>query len=229
MINNGLEYNTERKQLIFGEYGRSVQAMVEHLLSIENRAERTRKAHTVVAVMANLNPAVKETEDYKHKLWDHLYLMSNLTLDVDGPYEKPEAEKITKKPDVIPYPGSPIKYRYYGRNCQNMVKYAADMETGQNKSDFIDLLASFMKNSSKNWNNEILAQEAITEHLSVMSDGKLQLTPEELTIYEQQQRKKKFNNGGGGGFHNSNNRNNFQQNRRGNFGGNRNNKFRKHK
>jgi hypothetical protein len=180
--------------------------------------------------MGTLNPAVKETEDYLQTLWDHLHIMGEFKLEVDSPFEKPEPEVLVRRPEIVSYTGSPIKYRYYGRNCQNMVRKAGDMEDGQSKRDFIDLLASFMKNSSKNWNNEALSQEAIIEHLGVMSESKLKLTPEDLTIYEmQQQKRRKYQGFQGGGNGGRGHYGNQQQGRR-NYGNSRGGKnFRKYK
>lgn len=178
------EYNSVRNQLVFSEYGRNVQRLVEYLGTIEDRDERNRKANTVIAIMGNLNPHLRDTADYKHKLWDHLFAMSNFTLDVDSPYPLPTPETINKKPERVAYLGNHIKFRFYGRNVQSMVKEAADMEEGEEKQYFINMIASFMRNSSKNWNDENLSPEAIAQHLEVLSEGRLKINPEELTLSE---------------------------------------------
>lgn len=218
------EYNSVRNQLVFSEYGRNVQRLVEYLGTIEDRDERNRKANTVIAIMGNLNPHLRDTADYKHKLWDHLFAMSNFTLDVDSPYPLPTPETINKKPETVAYLGNHIKFRFYGRNVQSMVKEAADMEEGEEKQYFINMIASFMRNSSKNWNDENLSPEAIAQHLEVLSEGRLKINPEELTLsevaryatntYRPNNNRNQRNQGNNRNFRNNNNRNPKQQQRR---------------
>lgn len=176
------EYNSTRNDLVLSEYGRNVQRLVEYLMSIGDRQERNRKANTVIAIMGNLNPHLRDTADYKHKLWDHLFAMSGFKLDVDSPYPIPTPEILNKKPDRVPYLGNHIKFRFYGRNVQSMIKTAAEMEDGEEKQYFINLIASFMRNSSKNWNEENLSAEAIADHMAVLSEGKLKVNAEDLTL-----------------------------------------------
>lgn len=203
------EYNSARNSLVFSEYGRNVQRLVEYLGTIEDRDERNRKANTVIAIMGNLNPHLRDTADYKHKLWDHLFAMSNFTLDVDSPYPIPTPETINKKPENVPYLGNHIKFRFYGRNVQSMLKTAAEMEEGEEREYFINMVASFMRNSSKNWNDENLSPEAIAEHIAVLSEGKLQIDPEELTLSEVTRYQNNNN-------YRNNNRNNQRNNRNNN-------------
>ena len=79
-------YNYTRRKLYLPEYGRHIHEMVDSLLEIEDRTERTRQAKAVIAVMGNLNPLLRDTADFTHKLWDHLFIMSDFQLDVDSPY-----------------------------------------------------------------------------------------------------------------------------------------------
>jgi hypothetical protein len=178
------EYNSARNQLVFSEYGRNVQRLVEYLGTIEDREERNRKANTVIAIMGNLNPHLRDTTDYKHKLWDHLFAMSNFTLDVDSPYPIPTPETINTKPERVPYLGNLSRFRFYGRNVQSMIENAAAMEDGEEKQYFINMIASFMRNSCKNWNDENLSAEAIAEHIDVLSEGQLKVNPDDLTLSE---------------------------------------------
>lgn len=217
------EYNTVRNHLVFSEYGRNVQRLVEYLGTIKDREERNRKANTVIAIMGNLNPHLRDTADYKHKLWDHLFAMSNFTLDVDSPYPIPTPETINKKPDRVPYLGNHIKFRFYGRNVQSMVKKAAEMEEGEEKQYFINMIASFMRNSSKNWNDENLSAEAIADHIEVLSEGRLKVRAEDLTLsdvgrYQPNNNYRPNNNQRNNNFKNRNNghknRNNQNQNQK---------------
>lgn len=202
------KYNTLSKKLIISEYGRSFQDMVEHLLTIQDKTKRLRMAEALISVMEILNPGVKEQADYKQKLWDHLYIISDFKLDVEGPYPAPEPNKIAQKPDRIEYPSQPIKFRFYGRNLQFMVNKATAIENPDLKAEFLNLLASFMTNSSRNWNNENLNNQQLAEHLEVISQNKLKVNPDELEITLEQRRKKFFKpQGQGNGKFQGNNKN----------------------
>ena len=187
-------YNTQAKQLILSEYGRSFQDMVEHVMSIADKGKRSKMADALISVMEILNPTVKDQADYKQKLWDHLYIISNFQLDVDGPFPPPEPTKINQKPDRIEYPSQPIKFRFYGRNLQFMVNKAAQIDSPELQAEFLNLLASFMTNSSRNWNNENLINQQLAEHLEVISQNQLKVNPEELEITLEQRRKKFYSN-----------------------------------
>lgn len=206
------QYNTQAKKLIISEYGRSFQDMVEHVLSISDRQKRLKMAEALISVMEILNPGVKEQADFKQKLWDHLYIISDFKLDVDGPYPVPEKNKILQKPDKVEYPSLPIKFRFYGRNLQFMVNKATNIENPELKAEFLNLLASFMTNSSRNWNNENLNNQQLAEHLELISQNKLKVNPEELEITLEQRKKKFFKhpaNSGNNKFHNKNKKNNY--------------------
>ncbi len=212
------QYNTLAKKLIISEYGRSFQDMVDHVVAIEDKEKRLKMAEALISVMEILNPIVKEQADYKQKLWDHLHIISEFRLDVEGPYPVPEKTKIFRKPDKVEYPNQPIKFRFYGRNLQFMVNKATTIENQEMKAEFLNLLASFMTNSSRNWNNENLTNVQLAEHLEIISQKKLKVNPEELEITLEQRKKKFFKhntggNGGGGKFHNKNKKyNNYKKN-----------------
>jgi len=163
--------------------------------------------------MGNLNPHLRDTADYKHKLWDHLFAMSNFTLDVDSPYPIPTPETINTKPDIVPYLGNLSRFRFYGRNVQSMLQNAATMEDGEEKQYFINMIASFMRNSCKNWNDENLSAEAIAEHINVLSEGLLKVNPEDLTLSEVARYQSNYRP----------NNNNYRNNRSNNNNRNRNN------
>ena len=205
-------YNTQAKKLIISEYGRSFQDMVEHVLSIADKDKRLKMADALISVMEILNPTVKDQADYKQKLWDHLYIISDYKLDVDGPFPMPERTKIALKPEKTEYPSQPIKFRFYGRNLQFMVNKATAIENPELQGEFLNLLASFMTNSSRNWNNENLSNAQLAEHLEVISQNKLKVNPEELEITLEQRKKKFFKHPGPGSnnkFHNNKNKKNF--------------------
>lgn len=207
-------YNTQEKKLIISEYGRSFQNMVEHVVAIENKEKRLKMAEALISVMEILNPVVKEQADSRQKLWDHLNIISDFKLDVNGPYPVPEKTKMFRKPDKVEYPNQPIKFRFYGRNLQFMVNKATTIENQELRAEFLNLLASFMTNSSRNWNNENLTNQQLAEHLEIISQKKLKVNPEELEITLEQRKKKfyKHNNNNQGKFHNKNKKfNNYKK------------------
>ncbi|MEZ4805568.1 MAG: DUF4290 domain-containing protein [Bacteroidia bacterium] len=136
------QYNTQSKKLIISEYGRSFQEMVEYVVSIPDKEKRLNMSEALISVMEILNPVVKDQADYKQKLWDHLHIISEFKLDVEGPYPVPEENKILEKPERVPYPSQPIKFRFYGRNLQFMVNKATTIENPELKAEFLNLLAS---------------------------------------------------------------------------------------
>jgi hypothetical protein len=187
-----VEYNTQLPKLVISEYGRIIQDLVYLAKQEADKTKRTRLAHGIVQVMENLNPTVKEQADYKHKLWDHLFIIADYDFDIDAPFDPPTPDIISQKPDNIPYSDQPIKFRFYGRNLQNMVAEAKKVEDPVMKTELINQLASFMKNSSRNWNSENLTNEMIADHISSMSQGILQIEPDALEIKIEARRKKNF-------------------------------------
>lgn len=216
------DYNTSRPLLKNSEFGRAIQDYVHFIMQQQDKEKRTSLCHSLVQIMLTLNPSMREQADARQKLWDHLYLLSDFQLDVDGPFPAPSEESVHRKPQTIPYNDSMIRFRFYGRNLQLMVQRASEMEDGDLKQDLVNLIASFMYNSCKSWNNENLSNEVIAEHLRILSKGKLELNPERLEVYQDQSiTNRKFHNrpqreqrqntgrnqGGGGGKFNRRNRN----------------------
>lgn len=139
-----MDYNTGREQIVISEYGRNIQMMIRHLMDIENRRQRTEAAYFVVNVMAQMNPQVKESNDYNHKLWDHLHIIANYELDVDGPYPKPTPEMQKKRPDHIGYQKNSIRYGHYGQYIYDIVKKVKEMEDGPKKKAILVNIANQM-------------------------------------------------------------------------------------
>ncbi len=178
------DYNTSRKNLILPEYGRNIQKMVEHTLNIEDREERNKAARTLINIMGNLNPHLRDQGDYKHKLWDHLAIISDFKLDIDSPYEKPQKEKLYEKPRPVEYNQDKIRYKHYGKYLEQMVKIAADMDEGEEKEFLIRLLANHMKKSYLTWNRENVSDEQIFSDLKELSRGKIDLQTDDLKLNE---------------------------------------------
>jgi hypothetical protein len=173
------EYNTDRGTMQIGEYGRNIQKMVEVAITEPDRDKRNKLAYALINLMSILNPHLREVADYKHKLWDHLFVISDFRLDVDSPYDKPTPESIAKRPELMPYPQRRIRYRFYGKNIEEMIQKASDMEDGPRKAGFINLIGSFMKQACKNWNEEQLSDEEILSHLELLSGGRIRMTSDE--------------------------------------------------
>lgn len=170
-----MDYNTSRPQLTIPEYGRCIQEMVEYTLTLADREERTKAAKTIVNAMAILNPQLKDMTDYRHKLWDHLYIISDYKLDCDSPYPKPERELAEAKPARLPYPQKEISRRHYGSIVEKMIREAVTLEEGEEKIRVMEAIANFMKMSYLTWNRDTVSDELIKEQLKELSGGKLML------------------------------------------------------
>ena len=193
------DYNTSRDRLVLPEYGRNIQKMVNHLKTIEDREERNKAARTVIGVMGNLNPHLRDVSDFKHKLWDHLAIISDFDLDIDFPYEVPERESLISSPNRVPYNQHNIRYKHYGRSIVMMIQKAVELEAGQEKEDLIRMIAYHMKKSYLTWNREAVSDDEILGDLKTLSGGQLEVSgdlklPETKEILAKNRGKKK---GGG--------------------------------
>ncbi len=217
------DYNTQREHLRISEFGRHIQEYVSQIQSFPEKEKRTQWVHNLVNIMATLNPEIKLQSNYKEILWGHIYQIGNYDLDVDCPYEIPKPEEKAKKPNQIGYPTTNIRFRFYGRNLQMMVDKVSEMEDPEIRQEMVNLIASFMFNSCKIWNNENLSNEVIAEHLKILSKGQLQIQGSEITVSADAssnfQPKKFFksNNNNFGRNKNNNNKKNQNQNRGKNF------------
>jgi len=178
------DYNTTRKKLVIPEYGRNIQKMVNHVCTIEDRDERNRAAQAIINIMGNLNPHLRDISDFKHKLWDHLAIISDFKLDIDSPYETPEPSKLREKPHPIPYNQHHIRYKHYGKSLTMMIQKAAEMEDEEEKKYLVGLLANHMKKSYLTWNREVVDDMQILEDLKELSKGKISLAPEDVRLSE---------------------------------------------
>lgn len=170
-----MEYNTQRPNMIIPEYGRNIQNMIQSLQTIEDREKRTRSAHFIVGVMAQMNPQVKESADYLHKLWDHLYIISNFKLDVDCPYEPPLPEVYRHRPKHTGYKKNNIPYGHYGHYVSELIMKAVMYDDGEEKDAFVVCIANYMKKQYLNWNRDTVSDEVIALNLHELSGKRLQL------------------------------------------------------
>ena len=193
-----MEYNTQRKKMELPEYGRSVQNMVDHALTIEARAERQRCANTIINIMGGMFPHLRDVPDFKHKLWDHLAIMSDFKLDIDYPFEIVKKEDLVVKPEKLEYPNGALRYRHYGRFLEGMIKKAIEVENEGEKKQLINLLAIQMKKDLNNWNKEGIEDQKIVDDLREYTNGVIDLKVEDLRLGDSrgnnnnQQRKQNF-------------------------------------
>lgn len=170
-----MEYNTQRKRLPMPEYGRGIQNMVDYALTIESRDERQRCANTIVSIMGNMFPQFREVPDFKHKLWDHLAVMSDYKLDIDYPYEIEKKDSWGKKPQPMVYPMQRIRYRHYGYLLETLLKKLKDMPEGEERDALLQIVADQMKRSLVNWNKDGMDDAKIAADIALYTDGKVML------------------------------------------------------
>ncbi|MCG2431363.1 DUF4290 domain-containing protein [Aequorivita xiaoshiensis] len=170
-----IEYNTERPKLIIPEYGRHIQKMVDQAIATEDKEERNKMAKSIIAVMGNLNPHLRDVPDFQPMLWDQLFIMSDFKLDVDSPYPIPSREELLERPEPLSYPQNHPKYRFYGNNIKRMIDVANSWEDGDKKDGLIITIANHMKKCFLNWNKDTVEDDVIFGHLFELSEGKINL------------------------------------------------------
>ncbi len=224
---HGIPYNTQQEHLIIPEYGRNIQKLVQYTCTLKNKEERNNVAHAIIAIMGRLNPMLRDITDFRHKLWDHLFIISNFKLDVDSPYPKPPKEILTTKPERVPYPPAKMKFKHYGRAVERLIEKASGMKAGEEKTAFIEAIANLMKKSYLVWNRDTVADSVILQEMEELSKGKLKV-PENFRLtstYDILAKTKGINNrddragerrreGGGGGRDHRGGRNNGRHNNR---------------
>ncbi|WP_109300042.1 DUF4290 domain-containing protein [Aquimarina sp. AU474] len=180
---NNLEYNTEREKLIIPEYGRHLQKMINFTVAIEDREERNKVTKSIIAVMGNLQPHLRDVPEFQHKLWDQLFIMSDFKLDVDTPFPVLTKEKLQERPEPLDYPQNFPKYRFYGNNIKRMIDVANSWEDGDLKNALTFTIANHMKKCYLNWNKDTVEDSVIFDHLFELSNGKINLkgSTEDLT------------------------------------------------
>lgn len=204
-----MEYNTTRNHLIMKEYGRHIQKMIEHLLTIEDKEERQKNAYVVIELMGFLNPHLKNVEDFRHKLWDHLFLISDFTLDVESPYPIPTRETLKAKPPILRYPKRYPKFNHLGKNIEVVIDKALKEENPEKKQGFANAIAYYMKLTYSNWHKELVHDDAIQGELSSITKGELEFNNRPFVKHRTDNREDRDDYGSG------NNRNNYRKN----FGG----------
>lgn len=233
-----MEYNTQLPHLEIPEYGRNIQVMIDHCITIEDRDERNKCARAIIQIMGQLNPHLRDIADFTHKLWDHLFLISKFKLDVDSPYPRPNAETFTTKPLMVPYPASKIKYKHYGKTIERIIDVAKTYDEGPEKKELTRLIANHLKKSYVNWNKDSVTDDVIFKQFKEMTNNELVIDEGIVLTHANELKNKTHNNqmpitvsrsegGGSGGKHRFNkNKNNKNKNNkhRSNGGTNNNNR-----
>src|ERR1035437_7488657 len=170
-----MEYNTQMPKLIIPEYGRNIQKLSEYACTLKKKEERNNVANAIIAIMGRLNPMLRDITDFRHKLWDHLFIISNFKLDVDSPYPVPSKEILTTKPERVKYPAAKMKFKHYGKAVERLIEKASDMKSGEEKTAFIEAIANLMKKSYLVWNRDTVSDSVILQELEDLSKGKLKV------------------------------------------------------
>jgi hypothetical protein len=169
-----MEYNTTRNHLEIREYGHHIQKMVEYVLTLEDREKRQKNAYALIELMGFLNPHLKNVEDFRHKLWDHLFLISDFKLDVDSPYPIPTRETLKAKPERLLYPKRYPRYNHLGKNIEIVIDKALQEEDGEKRQGFANAIAYYMKLTYSNWHKELVHDDNIQTELASITKGELE-------------------------------------------------------
>lgn len=192
---DNMEYNTTRNHLTIREYGRHIQKMAEYVLTIEDREKRQKNANALVELMGFLNPQLKNIEDYRHKLWDHLFLICNFQLDVDSPYPIPTRETLRPIPDPIPYPKRHPKYNHLGKNIEIVIDKALKEEDPEKRQGFANSIAYYMKLTYSNWHKELVHDDNIQTELSSITKGELEFNTRPFVKHRVESNREEFGGG----------------------------------
>ena len=176
LIFANMEYNTERTHLHMPEYGRIIQQLVERCKELATREERNEMAVAIVDFMGQRNPQLRDEENYKHKLWDHLFILASYDLDIDSPYPVPTEEEMQQKPKRMEYPKLQGDFKFYGKSILQLIDRAIELEAGEEKDALIQVIANNMKKSYNVYNKEHVQDEVIFRHLKDLSENRLDLT-----------------------------------------------------
>jgi hypothetical protein len=219
-----MEYNTTRNHLVMREYGRHIQKMIEYLVTLEDKEARQRNAHAVIELMGFLNPHLKNVEDFRHKLWDHLFLISDFKLEVASPYPIPTRETLRARPKPLKYPKRYPRFSHLGKNLEIVIDKALAEENPDKRSGFANAVAYYMKLAYNNWHKETVHDDAIQQELSNLTGGQLEFTNTPyVKSFRPNENRERERGQGGGGYGDYRNKRNQKFQQRGNNNNNRNN------
>jgi hypothetical protein len=203
------DYNTQRPHIILKEYGRNVQKLLEYIRNNPDKDKRTELAYTLIELIKQLTPTIKDQPENPQRVWDDLYIIADFNLDINSPYPVPAREILFKKPDRVEYPQSQVRFKHYGKNIEKLVKEALKIEDAQEREDAIIYLGKLMKTFYGNWNKETIDDSVILKDIQAMSGGALNMTIEKVredNLFEKlyKERKKVKPQGGERGERNDN-------------------------
>lgn len=180
MADRKFKYYTDYPNITLKEYGRNVQKIIDYILTIQDREKRTRYAHTLIELMRQLNPNMRDSQDYNQKLWDHLYIMSDFRLDVDSEYSMPEKDMLGRKPKRLKYNNNEVRFKHYGRNVELLIEKAVQLEDEEEREAAIIFVGKLMKSFYSSWNKENIEDEVIWQQMKDMSGGRLNMDLEKI-------------------------------------------------
>jgi hypothetical protein len=172
------EYNTQRKKLVLPEYGRHIQKMIQYVANIKDRDKRNEQIMALVSIMGDLNPHLRDVNDFKHKLWDHVQIIADFNIDIDSPYPIPSRESFQEKPATIPHVTSSVRIMHYGRNVQGMIDAISARPADENNDALVLALGNFMKREYLTWNKDSVTDEIIFRDIAALSKGRIRVAPE---------------------------------------------------
>ncbi len=210
-----MEYNTQLDHLIIPEYGRNIQGMIDYCCKIENRDERNLCARAIIQIMGQLNPPLRDVADFNHKLWDHLFIISQFKLDVDSPYPVPNAESFKEKPKLLEYPKGRIRYKHYGKTIEEIIKKARQFPQGAERNELTRQIANHLKKSYYNWNKDTITDDVILKNLTELSAGELKVEGNAPLSSHQELRGNNNNPSGKKFFHKNNKHKNNHKHKNG--------------
>jgi len=209
-----MDYNTKRKKLQLPEYGRNIHKMVEWVQALQDKEDRNKQIKAVIAVMGNLNPHLRDVNDFRHKLWDHIQVISDFKIDIDSPYPIPEKEILQEKPKRVLYKANKLQVPYYGCHIIEMIQAIVKLEDCEKKQSLILQVANQMKKSYIAWNKDSVKDETIINDLYKLSGGAINLDKDtklcsgsimtQPSISHQQKKTNNHNNPKNNGRHNNN-------------------------
>ncbi len=171
-----MQYNTTRPKMIIPEYGRHIQKLIDHAIQLEKKEERNEMALAIIDVMGQLNPHLRDVDDFKHKLWDHIFIMSNFKLDVESPYPIPSKEQFEERPNKMPYPANDARFKHYGKGVEELIGKAIEFEDGEEKEALILAIGNLMKRHYLTWGRSSVNDGQIIADLKKISRGKLEVS-----------------------------------------------------
>jgi hypothetical protein len=213
-----MEYNTKRPQIIIPEYGRNVQTMVEFCLTVTDKQEQQTIVAAIIQTMKQVNTSVKDSGELEQTLWNHLHIMSNYELEIDSPYPKPERTAVEERPERLPYTQGTIKFKHYGKNIENMMEAAKNIEKGEMRQAFVRIIVNQMKKNYLIYNNRSgFSDEVILKDFATLSNNELTLADDfefnQIRVSTNTKRRNTNNRNNGKGNNNRNNKNNTNRNR----------------